>query len=54
MVQSNPELFPAVGKLLEHSTASHNLKIILRAENNPVLFKNSTEHAEPLSIALFH
>ena len=34
-------LFPALGKTLEHSTG-----------NNPVVLKNSTEHAEPLFIVL--
>ena len=42
---STPWLFPALRKTLEHSTAS-------RAGNNPVVLKNSTEHAEPLFIAL--
>ena len=45
---------------LEHSRTYKNVgardavecsKIFLRAGNNPVMLKNSTEHAEPLLIA---
>ena len=50
---NTPGLFPALRKTLEHSTASRAPKIFLRAGNNPVVLINSTEHAEPLFIALF-
>ena len=50
---STPGLFPALRKTLEHSTASRALIIFfLCAGNNPVVLKNSTEHAETLFIAL--
>ena len=49
---STPELFPALRKTLEHSTASCAPKIFLHAGDNPVVLKNSTEHAEPLFIVL--
>ena len=41
-------LFPALRKTLEHET----LQKFLRAGNNPVLLKNSTEYAKRLFIAL--
>ena len=43
---STPGLFPALRKASEHSTASRALNFFLRAGNNPVVLKNSTEHAE--------
>ena len=46
-------MFPALRKTSEHSTASRALKFFLRAGNNLVVLKNSTEHAETLFIALF-
>ena len=49
---STPGLFSALRKTLEDSTASRALKLFLHAGNNPVVLKNSTEHAEPLFIAL--
>ena len=49
---STPGLFPALRKASEHSTASRALNFFLRAGNNPVVLKNSTEHAEILFIAL--
>ena len=45
---STPGLFPALRKTVEHSTP----KIFLCAGSNPVVLKNSTEHAESLFIAL--
>ena len=46
---STPWLFPALRKTLESTACS---EIFLRAGNNPVVFKNSSEHAETLFIAL--
>ena len=43
-----PVLFPALRKTFSVSCS----KIFLRVGNNPVVLKNSTEHAEPLYIAL--
>ena len=51
LLLSTPGLFPALGKNRALGCVSCS-KIFLRAGNNPVVLKNSTEHAEPLFIAL--
>ena len=49
---STPGLFPALTKNIRALDCVSCSKIFLRAGNNCVMLKNSTEHAEPLFIAL--
>ena len=45
---------PALRKTIRARDCVSCSQIFLRAGNNPVVLKNSTEHAEPLFIALMY